>query len=226
MKVKLISYSKPTDEISDSGIDDAQELVAFCARVSNPSNQLNTETSEKLIKYLIKHAHWSPLEMVSACLEINTTRDIAHQIVRHRSFSFQEFSQRYADPKEFGEQFVIREARLQDHKNRQNSIEIDSEEDIHHAWAVEQQKVIDKAKEVYEWAIKAGIAKEQARVVLPEGCTKTRLYMNGTLRSWIHYIDLRGANGTQKEHMEIARLCAEVIAKIFPMTNELTYSSP
>ena len=148
--------------------------------------------------------------------------------MRHCSihFSFQEFSQRYADPKEFGEQFVIREARLQDHKNRQNSIEIDSEEDIHHAWAVEQQKVIDKAKEVYEWAIKAGIAKEQARVVLPEGCTKTRLYMNGTLRSWIHYIDLRGANGTQKEHMEIARLCAEVIAKIFPMTNELTYSSP
>ena len=228
MSVRLISYSKASEfeTYPDGQPLNCQDLVAYCARVSNPANQMNTETSEKLIKYLIKHAHWSPLEMVSACLEINTTRDIAHQIVRHRSFSFQEFSQRYADPKEFGEQFVIREARLQDHKNRQNSIEIDSEEDIHHAWAVEQQKVIDKAKEVYEWAIKAGIAKEQARVVLPEGCTKTRLYMNGTLRSWIHYIDLRGANGTQKEHMEIARLCAEVIAKIFPMTNELTYSSP
>tara|TARA_B100000886_G_scaffold339618_1_gene305653 strand:+ start:1113 stop:1799 length:687 start_codon:yes stop_codon:yes gene_type:complete len=228
MSVRLISYSKASEfeTYPDGQPLNCQDLVAYCARVSNPANQMNTETSEKLIKYLIKHAHWSPLEMVSACLEINTTRDIAHQIVRHRSFSFQEFSQRYADPKEFGEQFVIREARLQDHKNRQNSIEIDSEEDIHHAWAAEQQKVIDKAKEVYEWAIKAGIAKEQARVVLPEGCTKTRLYMNGTLRSWIHYIDLRGANGTQKEHMEIARLCAEVIAKIFPMTNELTYSSP
>ena len=228
MSVRLISYSKASEfeTYPDGQPLNCQDLVAYCARVSNPANQMNTETSEKLIKYLIKHAHWSPLVMVSACLEINTTRDIAHQIVRHRSFSFQEFSQRYADPKEFGEQFVIREARLQDHKNRQNSIEIDSEEDIHHAWAVEQQKVIDKAKEVYEWAIKAGIAKEQARVVLPEGCTKTRLYMNGTLRSWIHYIDLRCANGTQKEHMEIARLCAEVIAKIFPMTNELTYSSP
>ena len=228
MSVRLISYSKASEfeTYPDGQPLNCQDLVAYCARVSNPANQMNTETSEKLIKYLIKHAHWSPLEMVSACLEINTTRDIAHQIVRHRSFSFQEFSQRYADPKEFGEQFVIREARLQDHKNRQNSIEIDSEEDIHHAWAAEQQKVIDKAKEVYEWAIKAGIAKEQARVVLPEGCTKTRLYMNGTLRSWIHYIDLRCANGTQKEHMEIARLCAEVIAKIFPMTNELTYSSP
>ena len=228
MSVRLISYSKASEfeTYPDGQPLNCQDLVAYCARVSNPANQMNTETSEKLIKYLIKHAHWSPLEMVSACLEINTTRDIAHQIVRHRSFSFQEFSQRYADPKEFGEQFVIREARLQDHKNRQNSIEIDSEEDIHHAWAAEQQKVIDKAKEVYEWAIKAGIAKEQARVVLPEGCTKTRLYMNGTLRSWIHYIDLRCANGTQKEHMEIARLCAEVIAIIFPMTNELTYSSP
>ena len=182
---------------------------------------MNTETSEKLIKYLIKHAHWSPLEMVSACLEINTTRDIAHQIVRHRSFSFQEFSQRYADPKEFGEQFITREARLQDPKNRQNSIEIDSEEDIHHAWASVQQGVIDKAKEAYEWAIKAGIAKEQARVVLPEGNTKTRLYMNGTLRSWVHYIELRGANGTQKEHMDIAKACAKVISDIFPLMNNL-----
>ena len=219
MNVKLISFSQAPD-----GWDgyDCQELIAYCARVSNPSNQMNNETSEKLIKYLIKHAHWSPLEMVSACLEINTTRDIAHQIVRHRSFSFQEFSQRYADPAEFGEQFITREARLQDHKNRQNSVEIDSEEDIHHAWASVQQGVIDKAKEAYDWAIKAGIAKEQARVVLPEGNTKTRLYMNGTLRSWVHYIELRGGHGTQKEHMEIAHACAKVIAEIFPLANELS----
>ncbi len=218
MNVKLISFSQAPD-----GWDgyDCQELIAYCARVSNPSNQMNNETSEKLIKYLIKHAHWSPLEMVSACLEINTTRDIAHQIVRHRSFSFQEFSQRYADPAEFGEQFITREARLQDHKNRQNSVEIDSEEDIHHAWASVQQGVIDKAKEAYDWAIKAGIAKEQARVVLPEGNTKTRLYMNGTLRSWVHYIELRGANGTQKEHMDIAHACAKVIAEIFPLAKDL-----
>ena len=218
MSVKIISFSQAPE-----GWDgyDCQELIAYCARVSNPSNQMNTETSEKLIKYLIKHAHWSPLEMVSACLEINTTRDIAHQIVRHRSFSFQEFSQRYADPKEFGEQFITREARLQDPKNRQNSIEIDSEEDIHHAWASVQQGVIDKAKEAYDWAIKAGIAKDQARVVLPEGNTKTRLYMNGTLRSWVHYIELRGANGTQKEHMDIAKACAKVISDIFPLMNNL-----
>ena len=182
---------------------------------------MNTETSEKLIKYLIKHAHWSPLEMVSACLEINTTRDIAHQIVRHRSFSFQEFSQRYADPKEFGEQFVLREARLQDHKNRQNSIGIDTESDLHYEWESKQQKVIDLAKETYEWAIKAGIAKEQARVVLPEGNTKTRLYMNGTLRSWIHYIDLRSAHGTQKEHELVAKACARVISEIFPLAKQL-----
>ena len=219
--VKLVSYTKPTEEFEQDGLQDAQDLIAFCARVSNPSAQINSETSEKLIKYLIKHQHWSPLEMVNAVLEINTTRDIAHQIVRHRSFSFQEFSQRYADPKEFGDQFVIREARLQDPKNRQNSIEIDSEEDIHHAWASVQQDVIDKAKEAYDWAIKAGIAKEQARVVLPEGLTKTRLYMNGTLRSWVHYIELRGGHGTQKEHMQVAHACAEVIAKIFPLMNDL-----
>lgn len=218
MSVKIISFSQAPD-----GWDgyDCQELIAYCARVSNPSNQMNTETSEKLIKYLIKHAHWSPLEMVSACLEINTTRDIAHQIVRHRSFSFQEFSQRYADPAEFGEQFVTREARLQDHKNRQNSIGIDSDDDLHYEWNMKQQKVIDIAKETYEWAIKAGIAKEQARVVLPEGNTKTRLYMNGTLRSWVHYIELRGANGTQKEHMDIAHACAKVIAQIFPLMDDL-----
>ena len=220
MKVKLISYSKPTDSISNDGIDNAQELVAFCARVSNPSNQLNTETSEKLIKYLIKNAHWSPLEMVSACLEIETTRDIARQILRHRSFSFQEFSQRYANPVEDLE-FVIREARLQDPKNRQNSISTDNEEIIEE-WEQMQSKVIDKATEVYNWAIENGIAKEQARSVLPEGNTVSRIYMNGTLRSWIHYIQLREENGTQKEHMEIAKACAEVINNIFPMGKNLT----
>jgi|TARA_B100001094_G_scaffold40088_1_gene34708 thymidylate synthase (FAD) len=216
--VKLISYSKAPEGL---GLDDCQELIAYCARVSNPANQMNSETSEKLIKYLIKHAHWSPLEMVSACLEINTTRDIAHQVVRHRSFAFQEFSQRYANPAEFGEMFVTREARLQDTKNRQNSIELDSENELHYDWASKQQEVIDKATEVYNWAINNGIAKEQARVVLPEGNTKTRLYMNGTLRSWIHYIELRGANGTQKEHMDIAHACAKVIADIFPLAEDL-----
>jgi len=219
--IKLVSYSKPSIDFESEGLENVQDLIAFCARVSNPSNQMNTETSEKLIKYLIKHAHWSPLEMVSACLEINTTRDIAHQIVRHRSFAFQEFSQRYADPAEFGDQFVTREARLQDPKNRQNSVEIDTESDLHYAWEEKQKEVIEKPKEVYEWAIANGIAKEQARVVLPEGCTKTRLYMNGSLRSWIHYIELRGANGTQKEHMEIAKQCAVVIAGIFPLIDAI-----
>ena len=225
MNVKLVSYSQPSEEFKAEGLNDAQELIAFCARVSNPSNQMNKETSEKLIKYLIKHAHWSPLEMVSACLEINTTRDIAHQIVRHRSFSFQEFSQRYADPAEFGDQFVIREARLQDTKNRQNSIDLDMDDEyqggLQDRWAEMQQRVIDEAQMVYKWAIDNGIAKEQARAVLPEGCTKTRLYMNGTIRSWVHYIELRGANGTQKEHMEIAHACAKVIAEIFPLANDL-----
>ena len=219
MKVKLISYSTPTKEFIDDGIDNAQELVAFCARVSNPSNQLNTETSEKLIKYLIKNAHWSPLEMVSACLEIETTRDIARQILRHRSFSFQEFSQRYANPVKDLE-FVTREARLQDLKNRQNSIETDDEE-ITNMWIKKQEDLIENAKETYNWAIKNGIAKEQARAVLPEGNTVSRMYMNGTLRSWIHYIELRSGNGTQKEHMDIAVACAEVIAKIFPMSKNL-----
>ena len=220
MKVKLISYSTPTKEFIDDGIDNAQELVAFCARVSNPSNQLNTETSEKLIKYLIKNAHWSPLEMVSACLEIETTRDIAHQIVRHRSFSFQEFSQRYADPTTMEDWYELREARLQDTKNRQNSIET---EDVHLTmeWFKKQSAVQQASEDAYNWAITNGIAKEQARVVLPEGMTKTRLYMNGTLRSWVHYIELRGANGTQKEHMEIAHACADVISKIFPLMNNL-----
>ena len=224
MNVKLVSYSQPSEEFKAEGLNDAQELIAFCARVSNPSNQMNKETSEKLIKYLIKHAHWSPLEMVSACLEIDTTRDIAHQIVRHRSFSFQEFSQRYADPASMGDQFVLREARLQDEKNRQNSVELgitQQEMNLINDWESQQQKVIDAAKEAYEWAIENGIAKEQARAVLPEGCTKTRLYMNGTLRSWVHYIELRGANGTQQEHMEIAHACAKVIAEIFPLAGEL-----
>ena len=219
MKVKLISYSTPTEEIAVDGIDNAQELVAFCARVSNPSNQLNTETSEKLINYLIKNSHWSPLEMVSACLEIETTRDIARQMLRHRSFSFQEFSQRYANPVKDLE-FVIREARLQDLKNRQNSIPSDNQK-INEIWANKQQNVIDSAIETYNWAIENGIAKEQARSVLPEGNTVSRLYMNGTLRSWIHYIKLRSANGTQKEHMDIAKACAEVINKIFPMNENL-----
>ena len=219
MKVKLVSYSTPTEEFLEDGIDNAQELVAFCARVSNPSNQLNTETSEKLIKYLIKNAHWSPLEMVSACLEIETTRDIARQILRHRSFSFQEFSQRYANPVKDLE-FITREARLQDPKNRQNSIDNDDKE-VNDMWIEKQENLIQNATDTYNWAIENGIAKEQARAVLPEGNTVSRMYMNGTLRSWIHYIDLRSANGTQKEHMEIAVACAEVIAKIFPMSKNL-----
>ncbi len=217
--VKLVSYSKPTDEF-DNKVEDVQDLIAFCARVSNPSNQMNQETNEKLIKYLIKHQHWSPLEMVNACLEINTTRDIAHQIVRHRSFSFQEFSQRYADPKDQGELFEYSEARLQDTKNRQNSIEVD-DAGLQREWEWAQMRIAYHAKKEYDWAIKKGIAKEQARKVLPEGLTKTRLYMNGTLRSWVHYIELRSANGTQKEHMEIAKQCAVVIAGIFPLINAI-----
>jgi len=224
MKVQLVSYSKPAPGFEAEGVDDVQELIAFCARVSNPSAQINTETSEKLIRYLVKHQHWSPLEMVSACLEIETTRDIAHQIVRHRSFSFQEFSQRYANPVE-DLAFTTREARLQDTKNRQNSIELDPEDDIDKKlmsdWQIQQDKVIIAADKAYQWAIENGIAKEQARVVLPEGLTKTRLYMNGTLRSWVHYIELRSAHGTQKEHMEIAKECAKVIAEIFPLAHSL-----
>ena len=218
MKVKLISHSTAPDE---SGLDNLQELIAYCAKVSNPQNQINKETSEKLIKYLIKHAHWSPLEMVNACLEIETTRDIAHQIVRHRSFAFQEFSQRYAEPKEMGDMFEFAEARLQDSKNRQNSIQTENVM-IHQEWFEQQEKVINACTEAYEWAIENNIAKEQARKILPEGLTKTRLYMNGTLRSWIHYIELRSANGTQKEHMEIAHACAKVIADIFPLAGDLT----
>ena len=217
--VKLISYSQASDEFENLGLSDIQELIAFCARVSNPSNQLNSETSEKLINYLIKNYHWSPLEMVNVCLEIETTRDIARQILRHRSFSLQEFSQRYANPTEDLD-FVIREARLQDNKNRQNSIENENSE-LEIEWANKQKKVIENAISTYEWAIQNGIAKEQARVVLPEGNTVSRLYMNGTLRSWIHYIQLRASHGTQKEHIEIAKACALVISKIFPMADSL-----
>lgn len=225
MNVKLISSSKASREMATEGIYDAQELIAFCARVSNPANQFNTETSEKLIRYLIKHKHWSPLEMVSACLEIVTTRDIARQILRHRSFSFQEFSQRYADPTaELDEAFVIREARFQDTKNRQNSVEFDMSNESQQLLALEwkraQQRVLFAVKREYKWALDNGIAKEQARAVLPEGLTISRLYMNGTLRSWIHFIELRSANGTQKEHMEVARECAKVIAEVFPMASE------
>jgi len=219
MKVNLLSYSQPTQEFKNLGIDDAQELIAYCARVSNPSNQLNTDTSEKLIKYLIKHQHWSPLEMVSACIEITTTRDIARQILRHRSFAFQEFSQRYADPtKDLN--FVIREARLQDTKNRQNSISTNDTE-LQAWWDAKQKWIIEQASSAYAEAIEKGIAKEQARAVLPEGLTESRLYMNGTLRSWVHYIELRSANGTQLEHQEIAKACAQVISTVFPMANDL-----
>ena len=202
----------------DEGLTDAQELIAFCARVSNPSNQFNMETADKLIRYLIKHKHWSPLEMVSACLEIETTRDIARQILRHRSFSFQEFSQRYADPTKDLD-FVLREARLQDEKNRQNSIETNDIE-LQAWWDAKQKFLIDYVKQTYAEAIQKGMAKEQARSILPEGNTVSRLYMNGTLRSWIHFIDLRSGNGTQKEHMEVARECAQVIAEAFPMATE------
>ena len=215
MEARLVSYSQPTDII---GIDDVEELIAFSARVSNPSNQMNKETNKKLLNYLIKHKHWSPFEMVSACIEITTTRDIARQILRHRSFSFQEFSQRYADPiKEL--EFVTREARLQDTKNRQNSVEVDDRA-FQTDWEREQGRVIWMCKKVYQQAIKKGIAKEVARAVLPEGLIKSRLYMNGTLRSWIHFIELRSANGTQKECTEVAKACGEAISKIFPMVKE------
>ena len=231
MNVKLISYSQQAidadkqDEF-EFDLPNLQDLVAYCARVSNPSNQANSETSERLIKYLIKHKHWSPLEMVSVCIEVETTRDIARQLLRHRSFSFQEFSQRYADPTaELDDAFVLREARLQDTKNRQNSVELDMSDKkqrlLAYEWERSQNRVLYAVKKEYEWAIKNGIAKEQARAVLPEGLTVSRLYVNGTLRSWIHYIDLRDGNGTQKEHAEIARACAEVIAKVFPIIKSI-----
>ena len=213
MKVKLISYSKPID--SEQSM---QDLVAYCARVSNPANQNNTETNEKLILYLIKNEHWSPLEMVNICIEIETTRDIARQILRHRSFSFQEFSQRYAIA-DLG--FECREARLQDSKNRQNSIEIiDGNNELQKSWESKQEHIIQNAKNAYNWAIENGIAKEQARAVLPEGITVSKMYVNGTLRSWVHYIKLRSGNGTQKEHKEVALACADAIEPVFPMIKE------
>jgi len=225
MKVKLISHSAAPHVISenDPTLGNVQGLIAFCARVSNPSNQMNSETSHKLLKYLMKHKHWSPFEMVNVCLEIETTRDIGRQILRHRSFSFQEFSQRYADPvKEL--ELLPREARFQDPKNRQNSIDLDPDNKEHRTineqFRIKQQELINQSKTLYNWALENGIAKEQARAVLPEGNTVSRMYMNGTLRSWIHYIDLRSANGTQKEHIEIAKQCGKVIADVFPMAIE------
>jgi len=216
VKVTLVSSSEPSKELVEQGIVNAQELVAYCARVSNPSNQTNTDTSEKLIRYLIKHQHWSPLEMVSACLEIETTRDIARQILRHRSFSFQEFSQRYAVA-DLGIEY--KEARLQDVKNRQNSIEVDNPY-LQELWEEKQAQVVSASNQAYKWALDNGIAKEQARAVLPEGITTSRLYMQGTLRSWVHYIELRSGPETQKEHREIAQACAVALESIFPMVSE------
>jgi thymidylate synthase (FAD) len=223
MKVRLISYSHPSEELLNDGLENVQDLIAYCARVSNPSNQMNTETSERLIRYLIKHKHWSPLEMASACLEITTTRDIARQLLRHRSFSFQEYSQRYADPTKDLE-FVIRDARLQDPKNRQNSVVLDdtiASQNLREQWKWHQENVIEQAKIAYQWAVQRGIAKEQARAVLPEGNTVSRLEINGTLRSWIHYIEVRSDPSTQLEHRELAIACAGVIAHIFPMAATL-----
>jgi thymidylate synthase (FAD) len=222
MSVKLISYSKGEKDES------LQDIIAYTARVSNPSNQDNTETSERLLRYLIREKHWSPFEMVSACLEVTTTRDIARQLLRHRSFSFQEFSQRYADPTQ-DLNFIMRQARLQDTKNRQNSIELsnmmDSDErvDLELNWYKQQAEVTNAAKKSYEWAIKNGIAKEQARSVLPEGIMESRLYVNGTIRSWIHYVDLRSGNGTQKEHIELARACSAALEPVFPMIKEFCH---
>ena len=224
MNVKLISYSKPHKEELNKYGDNLEELVAYCARVSNPSNQNNSETAQRLLLYLRREGHWSPFEMVSACLEIETTRDIARQILRHRSFSFQEFSQRYADPQTMGDMFVIREARMQDNKNRQNSIELDMNNPIHDKWIKRQLAVRALTEETYNWAIHNGIAKEQARVVLPEGLTKSKLYMNGTLRSWVHYVDLRTTKGTQKEHLIIAQECGEIIKGLFPVMNKFIHS--
>ena len=220
MHVRLLSHSQPVRHVHSGepgimGLENIQDLVAYCARVSNPSNQANTKTTPKLLDYLIKHKHWSPFEMASACLEITTTRDIARQLLRHRSFSFQEFSQRYADVRELDGELVIRKARLQDPKNRQNSV-ITDDTNLHVAWEQHQRNVWNAAMKAYEWAIDNGIAKEQARAVLPEGNTVSRLYVNGTIRSWIHYIELRSANGTQQEHMDLAIAVAEAISKIYP----------
>ena len=224
MHAKLISYSQPSGrihsgELAPTGLDNIQDLIAYAARVSNPSNQANTKTTTKLLDYLIKHKHWSPFEMASACIEIETTRDIARQLLRHRSFSFQEFSQRYANINDLDSDFVIREARLQDETNRQNCVTT-SDAALEVWWDAQQKFVIDQVKRIYNEAIEKGIAKEQARVILPEGNTVSRLYVNGTIRSWIHYIELRSANGTQREHMDLARAVAEAIGKIYPRTLE------
>ena len=224
MHARLISHSQPSTrihagELAAQGLDNIQDLIAYAARVSNPANQANTKTTAKLLDYLIKHKHWSPFEMASACIEIDTTRDIARQLLRHRSFSFQEFSQRYADIRDLSNSIVIRKARLQDEKNRQNSV-ITDDMSLHNTWEVHQRAVWQRAMDAYNWAIENGIAKEQARAVLPEGNTPSRLYVNGTIRSWIHYIELRSANGTQLEHMELARAVAEAIGKIYPKALE------
>lgn len=217
-KAFLVVQPAPSEEFKEH-FNDALELIAYCARVSNPANQFNNESGEKLVRYLVKHKHWSPLEMCNATIGIDTTRDIARQILRHRSFYFQEFSQRYADPNDLDVSFVLREARMQDPKNRQNSIESDDLE-LQKAWAMKQTQIIHEAKLAYKWAVDNGIAKEQARCVLPEGNTVSKVYMNGTLRSWVHYIELRSGNGTQKEHIEVAREVGKAIAKIFPMVEE------
>ena len=226
MHANLISYSQPAGRIyagepAIKGLDNIQDLIAYCARVSNPSNQANTKTTSKLLDYLIKHKHWSPFEMASACIEITTTRDIARQLLRHRSFSFQEFSQRYANINDLSDDFVLREARLQDNKNRQNSIEHDDVERTAW-WNAQQNLIIDQVKRIYNEAIERGIAKEQVRAILPEGNTVSRLYVNGTIRSWIHYVELRSANGTQKEHMELANEVAKAIAQIYPSVTNFT----
>ena len=220
MKVRLIGYTQPAEGAKEElNMENVQDLISYCARVSNPSNQMNMETTERLLNYLAKHKHWSPFEMASATLEVETTRDIARQMLRHRSFAFQEFSQRYANPQDMEESFVVREARLQDEKNRQNSVEVEDTE-LQYEWEEEQLKVIQQAKKAYDWAIENGIAKEQARAVLPEGNTVSRLYMQGSIRSWIHFIELRSGNGTQKEHMEVAREIAKAIMEIFPLAEK------
>ena len=212
MKVKLVGITKP---INQNYGETTEDIVSYCARVSNPKNQKNFTTSSKLLSYMIREGHWSPFEMVHLTIEIETTRDIARQILRHRSFAFQEFSQRYADPtKEL--KFVDREARLQDPKNRQNSIELDIDSELHHDWKMEQMNVVSSAMDSYNWAIKNGIAKEQARAVLPEGLTESRLYMSGNLRSWIHYCQLRMGHGTQLEHTKIAKECWDILKEEFP----------
>ena len=219
MRAWLVVQPQPAPELLEEGLENALDLIAYCARVSNPANEFNTDTGERLIRRLIEWKHWSPLEMCSATIGVETTRDIARQMLRHRSFSFQEFSQRYADPTALDDAFVLREARLQDPNNRQNSIENDDYELQLH-WELRQNRVINAARDAYNWAIAHGIAKEQARAVLPEGNTISKLYMQGTLRSWIHYIELRSGNGTQKEHMEVARAIAKAISAIFPMAGE------